>query len=60
MELIGVGVLPIHGTTCLVRPKFSSTTQNHTLQLFLTVKNSWYYTVIIITNFNQVNKIIHS
>lgn len=22
-------------------------------------KNSWYYTVIIITNFNQLNKIIH-
>lgn len=31
----------------------------HYLQVFLTVKISWYYTVIIITNFNQLNKIIH-
>lgn len=34
MKSIGVGILPIHGTTCvsghsLIEPNFSSATQNH-------------------------------
>lgn len=64
MKSIGVGILPIHGSTCLsghslIEPNFHplhKTMYNNNLSL--AVKNIWYYPVIVLTN-NQLKKIIH-
>lgn len=64
MKSTGVGILPIHGTSCLsghslIEPNFHplhKTMYNNNLSL--AVKNIWYYPVIVLTN-NQLNKIIH-
>lgn len=64
MKSIGVGILPIHGATCLsghslIEPNFHplhKTMYNNNLSL--AVKNIWYYPVIVLTN-NQLKKIIH-
>lgn len=64
MKSIGVGILPIHGTSCLsghslIEPNFHPLhkTMYHN-NLSLAVKNIWYYPVIVLTN-NQLKKIIH-
>lgn len=64
MKSIGVGILPIHGTTCLfghslIEPNFHPLHKTmYYNNLSLAVKNIWYYPVIVLTN-NQLKKIIH-
>lgn len=64
MKSIGVGILPIHGITCLsghsliesnFHPLHKTMYYNN---LSLAVKNIWYYPVIVLT-YNQLKKIIH-
>lgn len=65
MKSVGVGILPIHGTTCvsghsLIEPNFHPLHKTmYYNNLSLAVKNIyWYYPVIVLTN-NQLKKIIH-
>lgn len=64
MKSIGVGILPIHGITCLsghslIEPNFHLLHKTmYYNNLSLAVKNIWYYPVIVLTN-NQLKKIIH-
>lgn len=64
MKSTGVGILPIHGITCLfghslIEPNFHPLHKTmYYNNLSLAVKNIWYYPVIVLTN-NQLNKIIH-
>lgn len=64
MKSIGVGILPIHGITCLsghclIEPNFHPLHKTmYYNNLSLAVKNIWYYPVIVLTK-NQLKKIIH-
>lgn len=64
MKSVGVGILPIHGTTCvsghsLIEPYFHPLHKTmYYNNLSLAVKNIWYYPVIVLTNY-QLKKIIH-
>lgn len=64
MKSIGVGILPIHGTSCLsghslIEPNFHPLHKTmYYNNLSLAVKNIWYYPVIVLT-YNQLKKIIH-
>lgn len=64
MKSIGVGILPIHGATCLschslIEPNFHPLHKTmYYNNLSLAVKNIWYYPVIVLTK-NQLKKIIH-
>lgn len=64
MKSVGVGILPIHGITCLsghrlTEPNFHPLHKTmYYNNLSLAVKKIWYYPVIVLTN-NQLKKIIH-
>lgn len=64
MKSTGVGILPIHGITCLsghslIEPNFHPLHKTmYYIYLSLAVKNIWYYPVIVLTNY-QLKKIIH-